>query len=106
MQSLNVDQQRQATITPGKKTANNAHTQAFRDNVQMPYAGIKASALNEKQREALVNLIAEYVDNLADGHAKIRMTEVRAHLATRTSAGSARPPPTACSITAFTVRRS
>jgi hypothetical protein len=80
MQSLTAAQQRQATITPGKKAANNAQTQAFRDNVQMPYAGIKASALNEQQREALVELIAEYVDNMAEGHAKIRMTEVRAHL--------------------------
>jgi len=80
MQSLTPDQQRQATITPGKKTANNAQTQAFRDNVQMPYAGITASALNEKQRGALVDLIAEYVNNMAEGHAKIRMAEVRAHL--------------------------
>jgi hypothetical protein len=80
MQSLTADQQRQATMTPGKKTANNAQTQAYRDNVQIPYAGIKASALNHEQREALVNLIAEYVNNLAEGHAKIRMSEVRAHL--------------------------
>jgi hypothetical protein len=80
MQSLTADQQRQAIITPGKKTANNAQTQAFRDNVQMPYAGITASALTAPQREALIALIAEYVNNMAEGHARIRMTEVRAHL--------------------------
>ena len=81
MQSLTPDQQRQAVITPGKKTANNAQTQAYRDNVQLPYAGIKASALDEAQRERLFDLVGEYVNNMADGHAKIRMTEVRAHLA-------------------------
>jgi hypothetical protein len=80
MQSLTLDQQRQAVITPGKKTANNAQTQAYRDNVQMPYAGIKATALDEAQRERLLDLIGEFVNNMADGHAKIRMTEVRAHL--------------------------
>jgi hypothetical protein len=80
MQSLSAEQQRQATITPGKKTANNAQSQAYRDNLQLPYAGIKASSLDAKQRDLLVNIIAEYVNNMADGHAKVRMTEVLAHL--------------------------
>jgi hypothetical protein len=81
MQSLSADQQQKAVMTPGKKTANNAQGQAFRDNLQIPYAGIKASELNAKQREALVGVIAEYVNNMPEGHAKIRMDEVRAHLA-------------------------
>jgi hypothetical protein len=81
MQSLSADQQQRAAITPGKKTANNAQAQAFRDNLQLTYAGIKASDLNAKQREALVGVIAEYVNNMADGHAKVRLDEVRAHLA-------------------------
>jgi hypothetical protein len=42
MQALSADQQRQATITAGKKTANNAQSQVFRDNLQLPYAGINA----------------------------------------------------------------
>jgi hypothetical protein len=80
MQSLSAAQQRQATIIPGEKTANNAQAQAYRDNVQIPYAGIRTSELNDTQRQALVDLIAVYVNNMAEGHAKIRMTEVRAHL--------------------------
>lgn len=80
MQSLTPDQQRKATLTPGPKTANNAQGQAYRDNLQLPYAGIKASELTSTQREALVELIGEYVRNLDDGHAKVRMDEVRAHL--------------------------
>jgi hypothetical protein len=80
MQSLTAEQQQKAVITPGKKTANNAQGQAYRDNLQIPYAGIKASALNPQQREALLDLIALYVRNMDDGHAKVKMDQVRAHL--------------------------
>jgi hypothetical protein len=80
MQSLTPDQRQQAVITPGPKTANNAQSQAYRDNLQLAYAGIKASELNLSQREALLNLIAAYVRNMDDGHAKVKMDEVRAHL--------------------------
>ena len=80
MQSLKADQQQKASITPGKKTANNAQGQAYRDNLQLPYAGIKGSELTSAQRDALVALIALFVGNMDDGHAKVRMDEVRAHL--------------------------
>jgi hypothetical protein len=80
MQSLGPDQQQKAIITPGKKTANNAQGQANRDNLQLPYAGIKASDLNATQRGALTDLILAFVGNMDDGHAKIKMDEVRAHL--------------------------
>jgi hypothetical protein len=80
MQSLKPDQQQKALITPGKKTANNAQGQANRDNLQLPYAGIKGSDLTAAQRDALVALIALFVGNMDDGHARVRMDEVRAHL--------------------------
>jgi hypothetical protein len=80
MRSLSPEQQQKAIITPGKKTENNAQGQAYRDNLQLPYAGIKASELNAAQRDALVTLIAAFVGNMDDGHAKIKMDEVRAHL--------------------------
>jgi hypothetical protein len=80
MQSLRPDQQQKAIITPGKKTANNAQGQAYRDNLQLPYAGIRASALDARQREALLGVIALYVGNMSDGHAKVKMDDVRAHL--------------------------
>ena len=80
MQALSPEQQKQALIEPGAKTANKAQTQAFRDNLQLPYAGIRAADLNAKERALLTDLIAEYVGNMPEGHAKVRMTEVRAHL--------------------------
>jgi hypothetical protein len=80
MTSLSAEQQAKATITPGKKTANNAQGQAYRDNLQLSYAGLKASELDATQREALVDLVGLYVRNMDDGHANVKMEEVRAHL--------------------------
>jgi hypothetical protein len=80
MGALTSEQQQKATIEAGKKMVNKAQAQAFRDNLQIPYAGIKASELNDKQRALLAGVIQEYVGNMDDGHAKIRMQEVRAHL--------------------------
>ncbi len=80
MQALSPEQQRKATIEPGRKMINKAQGQAFRDNLQIPYAGIKASELTDAQKELLTGVIAEYVGNMGEGHAKVRMQEVRAHL--------------------------
>ena len=80
MQALSPDQQQKALLEPGRKIVNKAQGQAFRDNLQLPQAGLKVSELNQKQRALLTAIVAEYVGNMADGHAKIRMEEVRAHL--------------------------
>jgi hypothetical protein len=80
MQSLPPAQQEKARLEPGAKTANKSQAQAFRDNLQLPYAGIKASELNASQQALLAAIVAEYVNNMSDGHAKVRMAEVRAHL--------------------------
>ena len=80
MQSLTADQQKKALITPDPKTANNAQSQAYRDNLQLSYAGIKGADLTAAQRDALFDLIGLYVRNMADGHARVKMEEVRAHL--------------------------
>ena len=79
MRALSPDQQKTATIQ-AEKTANNALTQAFRDNVVLDYAGVPGSKLTVGQRTMLLELIGEYVGNMADGHAKVRMDEVRAQL--------------------------
>jgi hypothetical protein len=80
MRALSADQQKQATIEPGRKMVNKAQAQAFRDNLQLPYAGIQASELSASQKALLSEVIAEYVGNMDEGHAKVRMAEVRAHL--------------------------
>ncbi|MCC9655745.1 DUF3500 domain-containing protein [Rhodopirellula sp. JC737] len=79
IQMLSKDQQSEA-ILMSRKDGNNNLTEAYRDNVVLDYAGIIGSKLNESQRQALLNLIAEYVGNMREGHAKVRMSEVKEHL--------------------------
>jgi Protein of unknown function (DUF3500) len=79
MRALTPDQQKKATIQ-ASKTGNNALSQAFRDNITIDYAGIRGAELAGPQKEQLIGVIREYVDNMADGHAKVKMDEVRRHL--------------------------
>jgi len=55
-------------------------TAAFRDNVQIPYEGIRATDLGIVQREQLVRLVARYTGKLRDGHAELWLDTVRQHL--------------------------
>ena len=64
------------------KTGNDNLTEAWKDNVVLDYAGISAADLSAAEREQLLHLIALYVGNMDDGHARVKMDEVRAHLAT------------------------
>jgi hypothetical protein len=72
--------QRSKAILNVSKTGNNNLTEAWKDNVVLDYAGLRASELNDAQKRQLLDLAALYVNNLADGHARVRMEEVRAHL--------------------------
>jgi len=80
MTSLSADAKAKATIAPAK-TANNNLTEAFKDNVVIPYAGVKASELPAPAQKALLDLIGLYVGIMDDGHARVKMTEVTQHLA-------------------------
>jgi hypothetical protein len=77
--ALNKDQQARATIR-GEKTRDNTIAGAYRDNLVLDNAGIPVSAMNDEQRKMLADLIDEYVANLKEGHARVRMEEVRGHL--------------------------
>jgi hypothetical protein len=62
------------------KTGNDNLTEAWKDNVVLDYAGVRAADLPESQRKQLVDLAALYVDNMDDRHARVKMDEVRKHL--------------------------
>ena len=79
MASLDATQHA-AAIVNASKPGNNAQTQAYRDNVTLPYQGIRATALSADQRAKLLGLAALYVGNMRDGHAKVKMSEVERHL--------------------------
>ncbi|MCB1022126.1 MAG: DUF3500 domain-containing protein [Acidobacteria bacterium] len=62
------------------KTGNNNLGEAFHDNFQLDYAGLPVREMDAAQKEALLELTARYVDLMDDGHAKVKMDEVRARL--------------------------
>jgi hypothetical protein len=77
--SLNSKQKEKATIF-NKKEFDLNQTEAFRDNQIVPITGISAKKLSEKQQAMLLNLIAEYVNNMREDQAKVKMEEVKHHL--------------------------
>lgn len=79
IQSLDQDQ-RKIAILSSVKEGNNALGQAYKDNLDLDYAGISGDKLNEKQRELLLAVVGEFVGTMDDGHAKIKMSEVEEHL--------------------------
>lgn len=79
MQSLDASQQLKARIRSEKGPTDNL-TEAYKDNIVLDYAGLKGRDLNEPQRAALLGLIGEFVGNMRDGHAKVKMSEVEKHL--------------------------
>jgi hypothetical protein len=62
------------------KTGNNNVSEAFKDNVVLDYAGLRASEMTKPQRDKLLALMAEHVGNMAPGHARVKMEDVRRHL--------------------------
>jgi hypothetical protein len=77
--SLTAEQRKVAVIQTAK-TANNSLAQAFRDNLVLDDAGIRADALTPAQRQQLMAVIGEYVRNMRDGHATLRLSEIEARL--------------------------
>jgi len=79
MQSLNESQQTTATLA-SVKPGHNALAQAYEDNLNLDYAGIKGSELDDSQKEQLLELVKLYVGNMRQGHANVKMEEVKEHL--------------------------
>ncbi|TDD84382.1 DUF3500 domain-containing protein [Actinomadura darangshiensis] len=52
---------------------------AFRDNFELDYRGLPMGEMTPGQRAIAADLIGMYVNRAADGHARARMDEVRAH---------------------------
>ncbi|HUS05815.1 MAG TPA: DUF3500 domain-containing protein [Bryobacteraceae bacterium] len=80
VQSLDEAQKKQALLS-NTKPGNNNLAEAFKDNLVLDYAGVRASAFTAAQKERLLGLIALYAGNMDEGHAKVKMDEVRRHLA-------------------------
>ena len=79
IQSLSESQKREAILS-NEKTGNNALAQAYQDNIDLDYAGVAAAKLDDDQKKLLLAVIEQYVGNMDDGHANVKMNEVRQHL--------------------------
>lgn len=79
IRSLKKSQKEQA-ILEINKDGNNNLTEAFKDNVVLDYAGIAVSSFDNSQKEQLLGLVNLFVNNLKEGHAKIRMDEIEQYL--------------------------
>jgi hypothetical protein len=75
-----TDEQRRVAVLNSEKTANNNLAEAFKDNLVLDYAGVSAKSFSDAQKKQLLALIALYVDNMDEGHARVRMDEVAAHI--------------------------
>jgi hypothetical protein len=74
------ESQRKKAVIEISKTGNNNVGEAFKDNIILDYAGISASEFSARQKEQLLDLIGEYIKNMDEGHAKVKMQDVRAHI--------------------------
>jgi hypothetical protein len=75
-----TEAQRKKAIIAVSKTGNNNVSEAFKDNVVLDDAGIRVAELSATQREQLLTLMSQYVGNMDDGHAQVKMSEVRQHI--------------------------
>ncbi len=74
------ESQRSVAILESSKESNNNLSEAFHDNVVLDYAGLKVSEFSAAQKKQLLGLMGLYANNMDDGHAKLRMEEIEAHL--------------------------
>lgn len=79
MQSLTQEQQMDATISKSK-TKNNNVAEANKDNITLNYEGLLVSKFSNQQKQQLLDLVYLYVSNIREGHDKIKMEEVKAHI--------------------------
>ena len=79
MSSLPESLQAKAILSK-EKTRNNAVAQAYRDNINLDFAGLKVSELDAAQKAKLLELAGLYIGNIRDDHAKVTLDEIEKHL--------------------------
>ena len=74
--ALDKDRRANAILNPNK-TENYNLTEAFKDNVVIDYAGTRVAEFSQPERRQLLDLVELYVGNMDDGHARVKMDEVK-----------------------------
>jgi len=76
--ALSEPQRVKTVIAP--ETTGEDFTTAFRDNLVLDYKGITFGELSSDQHELLIGLVDYHVGRMRDGHAQVKMEEVKRHL--------------------------
>jgi hypothetical protein len=76
--TLSDTQRAKTVIAP--ETSGEDFTTAFRDNLQLNYAGIRYNDLSNSQHDLLLNLVDYHVARMHSGHAQLKVEEVKQHL--------------------------
>jgi hypothetical protein len=76
--TLSAEQRTKTVIAP--ETAGEDFTTAFRDNLELNYAGIHFNDLSTAQHPLLLELVEYHVGRMGVGHAKVKVDEVKRHL--------------------------
>src|SRR5580704_9643267 len=79
LMALDEGQRAKAVLNP-TKTKNYNLTEAFQDNVVLDYAGARVADFSAARRNQLLELINLYVGNMDEGHARVKMDEVKKYL--------------------------
>lgn len=77
--SLKPQQKEKATVWHNLDQDFN-RTEAFKDNEILAKQGISVKELNKTQKSILLDLIQEYVGNVDENHANVKMNEVKKYL--------------------------
>ena len=75
-----LSQAQRAKTIIAAETSGEDFTTAFRDNLELNYAGIRYDELSNTQHDLLLGLVEYHVERLRAGHAQIKMEEVKRHL--------------------------
>jgi hypothetical protein len=75
-----TETQREMAVLKRVKDGTNSKTEAFHDNVVMPYEGLPVSELDADQQAAFLKLTGLWIHNLKEGHGKVKMEEIVKHL--------------------------
>ncbi len=75
-----TEAQQQEALLEVSKTGNNNLGEAFKDNLVLDYAGTPVASFSETQKKQLLALIKLYIENMEQGHAQVRLSEVETHL--------------------------
>jgi len=79
MQSLSAEQQQQASLSQNKER-NNIQAEAFSDNKVVEYQGLSTTQMTEEQKQVLLALTNQYISNMKEGHARVKMEDIKRHL--------------------------